>query len=148
MRNDKVKTVDSFEVWKSISKAWKILSRQAEMSVGKTGLTLVEVRVLHALKERGPLPITKLTNEIVVTPGAMTGLIDGLEVQKHLVKRIRSNEDRRVVTIKITRNGERDLEKAIVQYKKFVTRILDKLSKKERVVLFDLMQKLSDTSRD
>ena len=143
-----MQTPDALEVWKSISKSWKILNKEAEKALGETGLSLAEVRILYALREKGPLPITKLTSEIIVTPGAMTSLIDGLEVKRHLVERVRSYEDRRVVTIKITSIGEAELEAALILYRKFVKRIFDKFSKKEMAMLFDLMQKLSEASQD
>lgn len=148
MQTADTKPLDALEVWKSISKSWKILSKEAEKALDKTGLSLAEVRILYALREKGPLPITKLTSEIIVTPGAVTSLIDGLEVHKHLVERVRSNEDRRVVNIKITSIGEDELEKTLLVYRKFVRRIFDKFSKKEMIVLFDLMQKLSGASQD
>jgi DNA-binding MarR family transcriptional regulator len=81
---------DPIEIWKAISNNYKSLHRDAERALNPTGLSLAELRILYILNESGPLPMRKLTDGILLTPGAMTGLIDGLE-HKGLLKELDPN---------------------------------------------------------
>ncbi|MBV8502754.1 MAG: MarR family transcriptional regulator [Paucibacter sp.] len=53
-----------------------------------------------------PSPVATLVSELEIDAGAVTRLIDRLEA-KGLVRRERSSEDRRVVLIHLTEEGER-----------------------------------------
>lgn len=135
-------SLDALEIWKSISQSWKTLNKDVERALSSTGLSLAEMRILHALYENGPVPITKLTSELLVTPGAITSLVDDLEGQG-LVVRMRDNGDRRVVTIRITPKGEATIKKAIGLHKQYVTKKFVVLSKKEIAILVELLDRVS-----
>lgn len=134
---------DELEIWRSISRSWKTLNRDVEHALSPTGLSLAEVKILRFLHEDGPLPITKLATELLVTPGAVTSLVDGLENQG-LVERVRSESDRRVVTIRITTGGEATIKKAIFLHKQYLTKKFQSLSKKDVVYLAELLYRLAD----
>lgn len=134
---------DVLEIWTSISNSWKTFNRDTERALKPTGLSLAEVRILYTLYEYGPLPITKLTGELLVTPGAITSIVDCLESRKELVERVRIEDDRRIVTIKITSKGEAELKKALVLHKQYIMKRFEALSKKQIILLAELMDKLS-----
>ena len=136
---------DPIEIWRNISNNYRILHRDVEGSLSPTGLSLAELRILHMLEELGPSPMRKLTNDILITPGAMTGLIDGLE-DKGFVERIRSKDDRRVITIKNTSKGETILKRAKSLHKQYVEKKLESLSKAEIFQFVRLLDKLSNSS--
>jgi DNA-binding MarR family transcriptional regulator len=136
---------DPIEIWRNISNNYRILHRDVERALSPTGLSLAELRILHMLEELGPSPMRKLTNDILITPGAMTGLIDGLE-DKGFVERIRSKDDRRVITIKNTSKGETILKRAKSLHKQYVEKKLKSLSKAEIFHFVRLLDKLSNSS--
>jgi MarR family 2-MHQ and catechol resistance regulon transcriptional repressor len=133
---------DVLEIWKSISHSWKLINKEAERALSSTGLSLGEVRILHSLHESGPVHITKLTGELLVTAGAITSLVDGLEA-KGLVERGRRKEDRRVVTIGITSKGEATIKKAIALHKQYIARKFKALSSRQISLLVELLDRLS-----
>ncbi len=137
--------LDPIEIWKSISNNYRVLHRDAEKALNPTGLSLAELRILHMLNESGPLPMRKLTDGILITPGAMTGLIDGLE-DKGFVERIRSKYDRRIIMIKNTSKGEPILKKARLLHKQYVEKKFELLSKEEIFQLMGLLDKISKSS--
>jgi DNA-binding MarR family transcriptional regulator len=137
-----VTSLDVLLIWKSISRSWKTLNKDVERALSSTGLTLAEVRILHSLHENGPVPITKLSSELLVTPGAITSLVDDLEGQG-LVDRVRGDGDRRVVTIKITGRGEAILRKAIDLHKQYITKKFAPLSRKQIILLAELLERVS-----
>lgn len=136
---------DLLEIWKSISHSWKALNRDVERALSTTGLSLAEVRVLHTLHTNGPVPMTKLTAELMVTPGAITSIVDGLESQG-LVERMRGEDDRRVITIRITAKGDATIKKAIQLHKRYISKKFEALSMKQILLLDDLLRKLAKSS--
>jgi DNA-binding MarR family transcriptional regulator len=136
---------DPIEIWRNISNNYRILHRDVERALSPTGLSLAELRILYILNKSGPLPMRKLTDDILITPGAMTGLIDGLE-DKGFVERIRSKDDRRVITIKNTSKGETILKRAKSLHKQYVEKKLESLSKAEIFQFVRLLDKLSNSS--
>jgi DNA-binding MarR family transcriptional regulator len=70
----------------------------------KFSLTAPQSGVMRSLNARGPISSADLSRELCVTPSNITGIIDRLE-KKGLVSRIRREDDRRVVLIRLTENG-------------------------------------------
>ncbi|MDE1820585.1 MAG: MarR family transcriptional regulator [Euryarchaeota archaeon] len=71
-----------------------------------SSLTDRQGTLLRALLEHGPLPPRHLCPLLGVTPADVTGLSDRLAT-KGLLRKLRSEEDRRVVTLTLTPQGER-----------------------------------------
>ena len=57
-----------------------------------------QLNCLLALYENGPLPPSQIARHIMVNSSTVTGIIDRLE-HKGLVRRMRTSQDRRVITI-------------------------------------------------
>lgn len=69
------------------------------------GITSQQYNVLRILRGAGePLPILEIGDRMVTVVPAITGLIDRLE-KRGLVKRTRTEADRRVVTVSILNKG-------------------------------------------
>ena len=69
------------------------------------GLTGAQSAVLRMLFKNGPLSSAALSRRLFVTPSNITGIIDRL-VKKGQVERVRQKNDRRVVLITMTEDGE------------------------------------------
>jgi DNA-binding MarR family transcriptional regulator len=68
----------------------------------KYGLTPAQYNVLRILRGAGePLPILEIADRMVTVVPGITGLVDRLE-QAGWVKRLRSQEDRRVIHVEAT----------------------------------------------
>ncbi|HEO8418840.1 MarR family winged helix-turn-helix transcriptional regulator [Niallia sp. FSL W8-0635] len=61
--------------------------------------------LLLQLKINGMMKITEIAGVFSVTPGAITSMVDKLE-KLSLIQRVRELEDRRVVNIMLTHDGE------------------------------------------
>ena len=72
-------------------------SNKHELSINK-----LQAVALLSLSERRISELAKLIN---ITPAAMTGLIDSLQL-KHIVKRNRNQFDRRIIKISLTEKGK------------------------------------------
>lgn len=73
------------------------------------GLTSAQWGPLMRLKISGGATVAELSRWLQVDAGATTRLLDRLE-KKGLCRRVRSTEDRRVVRIELTREGEKSIK--------------------------------------
>ena len=78
---------------------------QADKRLEAHGLTNAQRGPLLHLKKAGRCGVAELARSLQIDAGAMTRLLDRLE-KKGLCKRVRSTEDRRVVQVEITPDGE------------------------------------------
>lgn len=78
---------------------------QADKRLCRHGLTSAQWGPLMRLKTGGGSTVAELARWLNVDAGAMTRLLDRLE-KKGLCRRVRSTEDRRVVQIELTPEGE------------------------------------------
>jgi DNA-binding MarR family transcriptional regulator len=79
--------------------------QQAELRLKPHALTHAQWHPLFALKEEGkPMSVVRLARELQMDTGATTRLVDRLE-RKRLVRRVRSQDDRRLVMVELTPAG-------------------------------------------
>jgi DNA-binding MarR family transcriptional regulator len=79
--------------------------QQADRRLEAHGLTSAQWGPLLRLKTTGGSTVAELARWLQMDAGAMTRLLDRLE-KKGLCKRVRSTEDRRVVQVELTPEGE------------------------------------------
>ena len=106
-------------------------------------VTPQQYNILRILKGANPdgLPTLEIGNRMLEHSPGITRLIDRLE-RKELVVRIRSKEDRRLVTCKITRNGEEVLQKLNKPIQKFHAEVTQHLSESERNLVIEYISKI------
>jgi len=77
----------------------------AEARLKPHGVTHAQWHPLFRLRQADrPMPVVALARELRMDTGAMTRLIDRLE-KKRLCRRVRSNDDRRIVMVELTPSG-------------------------------------------
>lgn len=91
-----------------IRRIFQVLTEQSRKIEHETGLTGPQLWVVKILKESSTMKVSDLARRMYLHPATMVGLLDRLEA-KGLLKRTRSEKDRRVVFIELTEQG-RDLE--------------------------------------
>lgn len=96
------------EAMLGLLKTADILRRFLATMVEPHGITLQQYNVLRILKGAGPdgLPTLEIAERLIEQAPGVTRLLDRLET-KELVKRERCPVDRRQVTCRITRQGQR-----------------------------------------
>jgi DNA-binding MarR family transcriptional regulator len=80
------------------------VSQEVERELEPSGLTNAQWVPLLKLYMGSASTVAELARECMLDTGGMTRLLDRLEV-KGLVRRVRSNEDRRVVNLELTDEG-------------------------------------------
>lgn len=88
-----------------------MLTEQSRRVEHETGLTGPQLWVVKLLQLNSPMKVSELARGMYLHPATMVGLLDRLEV-KGLVRRTRSDKDRRVVYIDLTEQGLELVEKS------------------------------------
>ncbi len=105
------------------------------------GVTPSQYNILRILRGEGkPMPSLEIGERMIQVVPAMTGLIDRLEKQS-LVQRERCLEDRRVIFIVLTEQGEQLLAKLDEPVVELHRALLGHLSKSELAELSRLLEK-------
>jgi len=109
-------------------------------------LSRQELRVLRAIGRRNCCVMSGIADAICLSLSSATGLIDGL-VEKNLVRRARSSDDRRHVQVELTEEGRALNEEAMAGPVEFSRGILKGLNAEEQDDLLSLFRKISDRIR-
>ena len=109
------KDVSALGVIVRIQMLAKLLQRQTTTALAKHGLKHWEYDALSVLRRQGApfeMAATDIARAALLTTGAMTTRIDGLE-SRGLVRRRRSKSDGRSIPVRLTAKGKRVVDLAI-----------------------------------
>ncbi len=121
------------------------LKRQNELESSSRGdLTKHATLTVSTLGENGRLTMSELAEKLRLSMSSATLVVDRL-VEKGILTRHRSSDDRRVVRVGLTQEGEELFKLEQGAMLKFGRAILDALEEQEQVVLLRLLRKVSDT---
>ena len=115
----------------------------AKNSAARRALSTQEINVLRTVGRHEGCIMSGIAERIRLSLSSVTGLIDRL-VEKKLVCRDRSREDRRVVQVELTDEG-RELHTSVMESQvQFARGLLKTLSAEEQDALLSLFGKISD----
>lgn len=104
-RTNETNKIDNYaEIWRELSKAYKIIYKGLDKSFQQHNSNVLEYRIMKHIYEEGSQAMARLAEMSYVTQAWITGMVDKLE-EKGYVVRIRSNEDRRVINVDLTPSG-------------------------------------------
>lgn len=128
--------------------AYVKLMRAAESVITRTyrhladvGLTISQFGVLEAIYHIGPLSQRDIGKKILRSSGNITMVIDNLE-KRGLVKRERSQEDRRLLTAHLTKDGHKLISKIFPLHAAVIVEEMNALTESEQEELGRLCRKL------
>jgi len=128
-------------VWLVMMKAMRALTRYAAAGIEETGLGLSDFGVLEVLLHKGPLPVNTIGPVVDLTAGSISIAVDRL-VEKGLVSRVESAEDRRVRIVALTPPGKALIDSAFRKHSGQMKRVLSELSAEELRSLEVTLKKL------
>jgi DNA-binding MarR family transcriptional regulator len=113
----------------------------------RRGLTLSQVTVLLLLKEArgGTMPMGQIAHELGVTLPTTSGLVDRL-YREELVDRAVNDRDRRVVLVRLTREGRTVIQRMLRLLSDLLTRLLADLTEVEQESLAQAVERVFELS--
>ncbi|MBU1099163.1 MAG: MarR family transcriptional regulator [Bacteroidetes bacterium] len=131
----------ALDLWSKLTKAHDTVRKSHVKQMSQHKLTAPQFHVLEVLKAAGPMPLKRISEELMVTGANITCVVDNLE-KEDLVKRVPSKEDRRIINAELTDKGR---EKMTVIFPQYVTNMMETastLSEDEQRELSRLLTKL------
>ena len=122
-------------------RASRAVSTRVEPRLAETCLTGTQLGVLEAVLHKGPMTQRELGRRVLTSPGNMTDVIDKLEGRR-LLRRVRSQEDRRSVRIELTGEGRALIEDLFPDHARDIAAAMGGLSAMELQTLDGLLRKL------
>ena len=100
------KSPDPVHCWLILGKAFQAAAKYLYAGLEETGIDDTDFRILEALLNEGPLPVNTIGPKVNLTPGSISTAVDRL-VERGLVGRVESTQDRRVRIVSLTPKGKR-----------------------------------------
>jgi DNA-binding MarR family transcriptional regulator len=96
------------------------------------------VLIMLHVSPGGEMCCSDIADSVGVSRATITGLLDGLE-RDGLIRRVDHPEDRRRITITLTANGRRLLDRMLPDHFRRVANVMTDLSKEDRRKLIELL---------
>ena len=124
-----------------LTRATDSLTQRLSQRSTHSSLTPTQFGVLETLYHLGPLCQTEISHKLLLSTANITLVIDNLE-KCSLVQRIRSSEDRRFITVSLTRQGEELISELFPLHAAAIADEMSVLSPEEQQSLGELCRKL------
>lgn len=138
---DAYKTINHILV-SLINEIW-VLEEKAIITEGFQDITNNDMHVIEAIGLGDGNNMSSIARKLNITVGSLTTAMNSL-VNKKYVERRRSEEDRRVVYVKLTEKGIRAYRHHEDYHRQMTAAILEKLGDEELPVLVKTLDALSD----
>jgi len=123
-------------------KASHAVMRYEQRSIADAGFSsLTDFAVLEVLLHKGSLPVNIIGEKVLLTSGSITTAVDRLE-KKDLVKREKSELDRRVVLVHLTESGRELITRAFTEHAENLDQLFAVFNEEERTQFANLNRKL------
>ena len=96
---------DPVHCWLVLGKAFRAAAKYLYAGLEQTGIDHTDFRILEVLLNKGPLPVNTIGPKVHLTPGSISTAVDRL-VDRDLVSRVESPQDRRVRVVSLTAKGK------------------------------------------
>src|SRR3984893_8410288 len=132
---------DPVHCWLVLGKAFRAAAKYLYAGLEETGIDDTDFRILEALLNKGPLPVNSIGPKVYLTPGSISTAVDRL-VERGLVSRVESLEDRRVRVVSLTPKGKRLIVPVFRKHAAEIKKVFADASPKELRALATVLKKI------
>ena len=130
-----------FLAWIQLVRAYNYMEAIVSADLRPDKLTLARFHVLAALSKHGPMSQQALADHLMVTKGNVVGLIDKLSA-RGLLERKPSGQDGRVNLLKLTRAGQRTVDRILPRQMKLIEELMQPLNDRQAELLENMLTQL------
>jgi DNA-binding MarR family transcriptional regulator len=138
---------DAFRVWLRFLRLDQRLRLMMARALREIGLSIPQFDVLSALDQGAGITQRELAQQLFVTKGNVSGLIDRL-VDAKLVERRRGAKDRRSHSLVLTQDGKALAAAGFAVQKTFIEKSLGRLAARDLALLHLLLGRWRDAARE
>ena len=139
--NGDAREVRALNAYINLMRASESVAAPLTRRLAEIGLTISQFGALEALLHLGPLNPCELGRKLLKSGGNMTMVIDNLE-KRGLAERVRDPEDRRYLTVHLTRDGRKLIESVFPDHVREIQERMGALTAAELDQLRTLCRKL------
>jgi DNA-binding MarR family transcriptional regulator len=130
------------QVLVSLRRIIRATDLQSKRMVKASGLTIPQVMVLQAIHTLGDVTVKRISDDVSLSQATVTTILNRLE-DRHLVERVRSQLDKRVVNARLTQAGKQILLSAPpLLHEKFIARF-ESLEDWEQTQILSSLQRVA-----
>jgi MarR family 2-MHQ and catechol resistance regulon transcriptional repressor len=137
---------DPVHCWLIWRKAHEAASDYLYRGIAETGISDTDFRVLEALLHKGPLPVNTIGPKVHLTPGSISVAVDRL-LEKGLVSRAESPDDRRVRVVALTKSGKDLIVPIFRKHSAEIARVFADANSKELQILESVLKKAGQRAK-
>ncbi len=101
MRKKQMAIADIFD---NLRRVYQVINEQSKKAKKQTGITGPQLWAIKMIAESSPVQVSELAHKMYLHPATVVGILNRLEEQG-LVIRTRTREDRRIVDVNLTPEG-------------------------------------------
>ncbi len=144
--SDDIRIDETLETYYTLLRTSLHLSRAMKPLFTQYNLTGAQFGTLRRIPPQG-ISLTQLAKMAWADPGNVCGIVDRLE-REGWVQRERSSQDRRVVLIALTAQGQALLDEILPLHQAAVRQMMGGLTAEERATLHDLLVRIESQIRE
>lgn len=137
----------SLKLFIVLSRAYKALNEDVQVSIQNNGLNMTEFAVLELLYHKGDQPLQQIGGKILLASGSITYVVDKLE-KKALIRRVACPNDRRVTYAQITEEGKEFIGELFPKHEMQIHKLMSVLSNDEKDTAIELLKKVGLSIKD
>jgi len=122
---------------------FKEFTKRLPRELHKNEITLPQFFILEFLGREGESKMTELAHFMNVSTAAMTGIVDRLVRDKY-AERIYDAGDRRIIKVRLTREGSAITRKMCERKRQMIIGIFGKISETEREQYLKILKQIKD----
>ena len=137
---------DPVHCWLIWKKAHEATHDYLLRGIEEMGISDTDFRVLEALLHKGPLPVNTIGPKVHLTPGSISVAVDRL-LEKGLVSRAETPEDRRVRIVALTKAGKALIVPIFRKHSAEIAKVFADANPTELQVLESVLKKAGKRAR-
>ncbi|OZB97720.1 MarR family winged helix-turn-helix transcriptional regulator [Paenibacillus sp. XY044] len=131
----------SLDLFIVLARAYNSVVAHSIRDIQSHGLNSTEFGVLDLLYHKGPQPLQKIGEKVLISSGNITYVADKLQ-KKNLLVRKASPDDRRVIFADLTDEGRAFFQSIFPQHQEVLVRAVEDLDSEEKKQAIQLLRKL------
>lgn len=132
---------DRIECVQTLEEVMRRIGRRYRQRMGEDSVTFGQFAILRLLAQEGPMAMGEVAHNLGVSLAGATGLIDRL-VHADMVRRYRSDADRRVVWVDLNDHGRAEYERLKAERARYFDRVFASLDDERVTQLLDILQRI------
>ncbi|HBT18715.1 MAG TPA: MarR family transcriptional regulator [Clostridiaceae bacterium] len=139
--NNRNKEAQAMKLFVVLTRALNAVKKHVEKDIRSHGLNPTEFAVLELIYSKGPHPIQKIGEKVLIASSSITYVVDQLE-KKDYLKREPSPKDRRRIFASMTDAGQQLMDEIFPRHRVSMRRIMEGLTDHEMEEVLGLLKKL------